>query len=240
MSSGAVSGLRTEPVFSCPATVFNEVYGADGAPRAHWQKFLNAYRTVAPTEFARRNAQADRMLRENGVNYHSVTDGGEGARPWRLDLLPMLTTSAEWSSLEIALGQRARLLNLLISDIYGPRRLVEEGLLPPEVLYANPEFLRPFCDLRRPDVSSMFLYAAELARSANGSWCVMADRSEAPAGPVIECFTTFRCCWRCPRTHRSGKVEARGCSRIVRRLWKACQRPGFRIKCETGVSTSGL
>lgn len=183
MSSGTAPGLRTEPVFSCPATVYNEVYGPDGLPRAHWQKFLNAYRTVAPTEFARRNAQADRMLRENGVNYHSVTDGGEGARPWRLDLLPMLTTAAEWGSLEIALGQRARLLNLLISDIYGPRRLVDEGLLPPEVLYANPEFLRPFCDLRRPDVSPMFLYAAELARSASGHWCVMADRSEAPAGP---------------------------------------------------------
>lgn len=77
----------------------------------------------------------------------------------------------------------ARLLNLIIADIYGQRRLLEEGLLPPEVLFANPEFLRPFCDLQMGSQTPMFLYAAELARRADGSFCVMADRSEAPAGP---------------------------------------------------------
>ena len=183
MATGLTANLRTDRIFDCPPFVFNEVYDADGQPRPHWQKFLIALRSVAPQEFARRNAQADRMLRENGVNYHSVTDSGDGARPWRLDLLPMVTTAADWSVIEQGLSQRARLLNLLIADIYGPRTLLEDGTLPPEVLYANPEYLRPFCDIRRPEHSPMFLYAAEMARSADGQWWVMADRSEAPAGP---------------------------------------------------------
>lgn len=183
MATGLTPNVRTDRIFECPSFVHNEVYDADGQVRPHWQKFLNALRTVSPLEFGRRNAQADRMLRENGVNYHSATDGGEGARPWRLDLLPMITTSADWSTLELGLTQRARLLNLLIADIYGPRKMIDEGILPPEVLYANPEFLRPFCDIRRSDLNPMFLYAAELARSADGQWWVMADRSEAPAGP---------------------------------------------------------
>lgn len=183
MATGLTPNLRSEKIFDCPSFVFNEVYDADGQPRFHWQKFLSAVRAIAPSDFARRNAQADRMLRENGVNYHSMTDGGEGARPWRLDLLPMLITAAEWTRLEQGLSQRARLLNLVISDIYGPRTLIDDGTLPPEVLYANPEFLRPFCDIHRMDMSPMLLYAAELARSANGQWWVMADRSEAPAGP---------------------------------------------------------
>ncbi|MCX7397388.1 MAG: circularly permuted type 2 ATP-grasp protein [Planctomycetales bacterium] len=183
MATGLTSNARTELTFECPAFVFNEVFASDGTPRPQWQKFLNAYRNVPQPEFARRNEQADRMLRENGVNYHSATEGGEGARPWRLDLLPMLMLSADWSVIEAALSQRARLLNMVIADIYGPQRLLEEGLLPPEVLFANQEYLRPFCGLGRPDISPMFLYAAELARSANGQWWVMADRSEAPAGP---------------------------------------------------------
>jgi len=183
MATGLTSNVRTDQIFECPAFVFNEVYEANGSPRPHWQKFLNALRTVAPSEFALRNAQADRMLRENGVNYHSATGGGQGARPWRLDLLPMLMTASDWASIEQALSQRATLLNLLIADIYGKRRLIDNGTLPPEVLYANPEFLRPFCDIRQSDQAPMFLYAAELARSANGQWWVMADRSEAPAGP---------------------------------------------------------
>ena len=183
MATGLTPNLRTDRIFECPSFVYNEVYQVDGQPRPHWLKFLHALKTAAPSEFARRNGQADRMLRENGVNYHSATDSGEGARPWRLDLLPMLMTAADWSQIELGLSQRARLLNLLIADIYGPRTLIDDGTLPPEVLYANPEFLRPFCDIRRPDLSPMFFYAAELARSVDGQWWVMADRSEAPAGP---------------------------------------------------------
>ncbi len=183
MATGTTPNLRADQIFECPEFVFNEVYDAEGQPRPHWQKFLNALRSVSSAEFARRNAQADRMLRENGVTYHSGNDDGAAARPWRLDLLPMMTTASDWSTLEEGLSQRARLLNLLIADIYGPRTLVNDGTLPPEALFANPEFLRPFCDLRRAETSPMFLYAAELARSADGQWWVMADRSEAPAGP---------------------------------------------------------
>lgn len=175
--------LKTGQIFDCPQHVYNEVYDADGNPRPHWQRFLNALRIVPASEFDRRNAQAERMLRENGVSYHSMTDHGLNARPWRLDLLPMIITAAEWSDVEQALSQRARLLNTIISDIYGPRRLIDDGLLPPEVLYANPEYLRPFWDLQRADQSPLFLYAAELARGPAGNWTVMADRSEAPAGP---------------------------------------------------------
>ncbi len=183
MATGLTVNSRTERLFDCPEFVFNEVYSADGIPRLHWQKFLNALRVVPTAEFGRRNEQADRMLRENGVSYHSTSGGGPAARPWRLDLLPMLITSADWSVIEDSLQQRARLLNLLIADVYGPRSLIADGTLPPEVLYANPEFLRPFCDIGRPDQVPMFLYAAELARSADGQWWIMADRSEAPAGP---------------------------------------------------------
>ena len=183
MATGLSSSARAERVFSCPPFVYDEVYGSDGAPREHWAKFLTALRNVPSAEFARRNEQAERMLRENGVSYHSVNAIGDAARPWRLDLLPMLITAADWAVIAEALAQRARLLNLVIADIYGSRSLIDDGTLPPEVLYANPEFLRPFCDIGRLDQLPMFMYGVELARSAEGRWWVMADRSEAPAGP---------------------------------------------------------
>ena len=149
MATGLSPSTRTERVFSCPPFVYDEVYGSDGAPRGHWAKFLTALRSVPAGEFSRRNEQADRMLRENGVSYHSVGKGGSTARPWRLDLLPMLITAADWAVIAEALAQRARLLNLVIADIYGSRSLIDDGTLPPEALYANPEFLRPFCDIGR-------------------------------------------------------------------------------------------
>ena len=95
MNTAVPPSSRIEPLFQCPPDVHNEVYDTDGQPRPHWQKFLQLFRTIPAADFARRNLQADRMLRENGVNYHSPSDGGEGARPWRLDLLPLVTTAAE-------------------------------------------------------------------------------------------------------------------------------------------------
>ena len=151
MTSGLSSGQRADPIFACPPQVYNELQTDGGQLRAHWQRFLQIFRSVPVQEFARRNRQAERMLRENGVTYHSVMGGGESARPWRLDLLPMLMGASEWGVIERGLAQRARLLNGLIADIYGSRRLVEQGFVPPPLLYANPEFLRPFrvsCRLR--------------------------------------------------------------------------------------------
>ena len=149
MATGLSSNPRQERIFSCPPFVYDEVYESTGAPRGHWAKFLAMLRSVPSGEFSRRNEQAERMLRENGVSYHSVGAEGNTARPWRLDLLPMLVTAADWAGMAEALAQRARLLNLVIADIYGSRSLINEGTLPPEVLYANPEFLRPFCNIGR-------------------------------------------------------------------------------------------
>jgi uncharacterized circularly permuted ATP-grasp superfamily protein/uncharacterized alpha-E superfamily protein len=188
MSTGLSSNTRTERIFNCPPFVYDEVYGIDGTPRAHWARFLTALRSVPAAEFAGRNEQAERMLRENGVSYHTASSRGDdaradSARPWRMDLLPMLIPAADWAVVAEGLAQRARLLNLVIADVYGPRTLIDDGTLPPEILYANPEFLRPFCDIGRLDQAPMLMYGAELARTAEGQWWVMADRSEAPAGP---------------------------------------------------------
>lgn len=206
MTAGSPGTSRGERVYACPAGVWDEVYSEDGGVRPGWPRFLTALRGVAPAELARRSGLAERMLRENGVNYHSPLDGGAGARPWRLDLLPMLLTMAEWTQVGDALTQRANLLNRIIADIYGPQTLLDEGLLPPELVYANSEYLRALAFTprlngtaraehpgengqgrsdtgQRHDLAPMLFYAAELARAPDGSWRVMADRSEAPAGP---------------------------------------------------------
>ena len=45
--------------------------------------------------------------------------------------------------IEAAIIQRATLFNLILADLYGPQRLLREGLFPPELVFPNPAFLRP-------------------------------------------------------------------------------------------------
>ncbi len=182
MSTGFEQSLTADRIFDCPTGVFNEVYGDNGDVRPGWQRTLQAYKQIPTAEFARRHAQAERLLRDNGVNFHSFAETSEAARPWKLDLLPMILSSDEAASIETGLAQRARLINLIIRDLYGPQQLIKNGVVPPEVVFANPEFRRPFHNLAAANEYPLFLYAAEMGRSPDGTWWVMADRSEAPAG----------------------------------------------------------
>src|SRR5215510_3515336 len=55
----------------------DEFIGPDGAPRAVWTRFFDAFATLAPPEIERRFASADRHLREAGVTYRAPAVGSE-------------------------------------------------------------------------------------------------------------------------------------------------------------------
>lgn len=175
--------LRLAPATN--ATVYDEVFDRRGEARPPWRAFLDATRLVTRDELARRTEQAEQQLRENGVNFNVFHDGEQLQRPWRLDLLPVIFAADEWRELERGLAQRARLLRAIVRDCHGPRELVASGRLPPEVLFANPAFVRQFHRLDPGDGAFLTSYAAELARRPDGSWCVMADRAESPAGAAF-------------------------------------------------------
>ena len=60
--------------------------------------------------------------------------------------------------------------------------LVYENHLPPALVFGNPQFLRPCLRHHPPDGVHLHTYAADLARSPDGQWWVIADRTQAPAG----------------------------------------------------------
>jgi uncharacterized circularly permuted ATP-grasp superfamily protein/uncharacterized alpha-E superfamily protein len=151
-------------------------------PRPHWQPLLDSLANLGPDEIRRREESGVRILREHGATYHVHGDGEDHVRPWELDLLPLLITASEWRGVEQGLAQRARLLNALLEDYYGPQRTLREGVLPPAMLHANQGFLRSCHGLRPPKGLHLVRYAADLARSPDGQWWVVADRSQAPSG----------------------------------------------------------
>ena len=169
----------------------DELVASNGQVHAHWQAFIAALETLGLEEMEARHQQLRRLLRENGVTY--VVHGEEqGHRPWELDPIPLIFSAAEWEKIAAGLTQRAELLNLVLTDVYGERRLIKEGVLPPEVVYAHAGFLRE-CDGiaiggaagRAAGIApgkALLLYAADLARGSDGQMWVLSDRAQAPSG----------------------------------------------------------
>ncbi|MHA6197611.1 circularly permuted type 2 ATP-grasp protein [Pseudomonas wadenswilerensis] len=160
----------------------HELFAGDGSVRSHWQVPLAHLQQVGAAQLAQRQALLDRQLRENGVTYNIYADPDGADRPWELDLLPQVIPAAEWAELARGLAQRARLLNAVLGDLYGPQRLIGEGLLPAELVHGHNNFLWPCQGMQLPGQTWLHIYAADLARGPDGRWWVTADRTQAPSG----------------------------------------------------------
>ncbi|MDU9392616.1 circularly permuted type 2 ATP-grasp protein [Pseudomonas sp. zfem002] len=164
------------------ATTWHEMLAVDGRVRPHWRELLAHLQRSGAQQLSQRQSLLNRQLRENGVTYNIYADPDGADRPWELDLLPQVIPAAEWAELARGIAQRARLLNALLADIYGPQRLIGEGLLPAELIFGHNNFLWPCQGLQVPEQTWLHLYAADLARGPDGRWWVTADRTQAPSG----------------------------------------------------------
>ncbi len=182
-ASQAIAPAEALPVIpSAPVGTFDEVYRPDGTVRPAWTALLAAGTALGQGGLSLRAADARRVLREHGVTCF-VSDGGPGQdQPWELDPLPFLITAEEWRGLKAGLAQRATLLNLLLRDLYGMQRLLRNGLVPAPLVFANPGYLRACQGVRPPLDRHLLSYAADLARSPDGTWWVLADRTQVPGG----------------------------------------------------------
>jgi uncharacterized circularly permuted ATP-grasp superfamily protein/uncharacterized alpha-E superfamily protein len=161
---------------------FDELRGTDGLIRPHWRGFAKTLAALSPEEFARRRASAGTMIRDNGVTYNVYDETAGLTRPWQLDIVPFIISAADWRAIEAAVIQRAQLADALLADIYGERRLIKDGHLPPHLIYGHPQFLRPLVGAKPPGGVRVHLYSADLARAPDGSWRVTSSRADAPGG----------------------------------------------------------
>ncbi len=160
----------------------DEMIDPSGTIRPGWDKLMSSFDALGPTELAARFERADQYLRDAGVFYRKY-DGAEGKeRAWPLAHIPLLIDEADWIAISSGLKQRADLLEQVVADIYGDNRLVQEGLLPPELVAQNGEFLRPMVGIRPVNGHFLHFCAFELGRGPDGAWWVLGDRTQAPSG----------------------------------------------------------
>lgn len=161
--------------------VFDEMMDASGRVRPHWQTFQQWLAQATHGELEGRMASVRQLLRDHGVTYNIYDDAVGTSRPWELDLIPLVIDENEWLNVAAGLQQRGTLLNELVADIYGPQRVLKEGLLPPALLYGNPSFLRAVMGVQ-PSGPFLFSIAHDLVRGPDGQWMVLADRTQTPYG----------------------------------------------------------
>ncbi|MCW2816741.1 MAG: hypothetical protein JWN84_4196, partial [Nocardioides sp.] len=158
---------------------YDEVVGPDGALRPSWKGLAELAVSLTGDDLRRVDDEIVRALSDDGVTYSRP---GDRAGAWRLDPIPVVIDAAQWAPLEIGLAQRAELLNAVLADLYGPQRLLSEGVLPSAVVHGHPGFLRVVARASAHDPRPLVLAATDLGRDDRGEWRVLADRAQAPSG----------------------------------------------------------
>ncbi|MEX2214631.1 MAG: circularly permuted type 2 ATP-grasp protein [Phycisphaeraceae bacterium] len=161
---------------------YDEFVDDSGSPREAWRRLVSSLAALGPEEWQRRWEQGRRLIHENGVTYNVYGDPRGMDRPWQLDAMPLIISPGEWDYIEKAVVQRATLFNQILADLYGPQKLLHEGLLSPGVVFAGPGYLRPMRHIPVPNDTYLHLYAVDLARAPDGHWWVVNDRTQAPSG----------------------------------------------------------
>lgn len=158
---------------------YDEYLDGSGSPREMWRPIAAHLDRLGTSKLGSCAAEAERLVLESGANFRVTVD--EQTRPWQLAIVPFVFDFKSWSNLAAGLQQRVRLLEAVLDDLLGERRLLRERVLPAELLAANPEFDRVYPVLPSNGFR-LHLTATDLARDDDGSWWVTGDRTRAPSG----------------------------------------------------------
>lgn len=148
----------------------------------HWARFFENLGREGFHDLNRRTVNLERQVRDNGVTYNVYADANGPQRPWSLDLFPLIISPQSWRQIETGVIQRARLLDRVMADVYGPQRLLADGLLPSALVQGHPGYLRAMHGVQPVGGTHLPIAAFDMARDAQGDWWVVTQRTQAPSG----------------------------------------------------------
>ncbi|HXD39520.1 MAG TPA: circularly permuted type 2 ATP-grasp protein [Ramlibacter sp.] len=153
-----------------------------GLPAGPWLQFFEHLGRDGFDDLSRRTVNLERQVRDNGVSYNVYAAANGPQRPWSLDLFPLIVSPQSWQQIETGVLQRVKLLDRIMSDVYGSQQLLERNLLPPALVQGHPGYLRAMHGVKPAGGMHLHIAAFDLARDPDGSWWVVSQRTQAPSG----------------------------------------------------------
>ncbi len=161
---------------------FDELHRDSSLLADHWKYFFDQLEPTGLADLDQKTQELNRQIRENGITYNVYADEYGPQRPWSVDLFPLIIDGTAWQEIESGIQQRACLLEAIMADVYGEQNLLKEGLIPPALVQGHPGYLRSMHGLKPCGNKHLHIIAFDLARTPDGSWSVLSQRTQAPSG----------------------------------------------------------
>ena len=166
-----------------PAPRFFDEMGLEGGAVRPLYRRIERWLEETPADvLAARRAQAEYMFRRIGITFGVYGDKDAAERLIPFDIIPRLISRAEWIRLEAGITQRVNALNLFLRDVYGPRAILKEGLIPPELILRNPYYRPEMIGRRAPHDVWVHIAGIDIVRVDGDEFYVLEDNARTPSG----------------------------------------------------------
>ena len=164
--------------------VFDEIWGnsSDRLARGCFAELGRWMANTPPMELARRQASAEATFRQLGITFSVYGDDDAAERIIPFDIVPRIFTASEWAKLSAGLVQRVEAINAFLTDIYGARRILDDGILPPELILTNPQFRPEIVGSAPPHNIWSHICGIDLVRTGPDDFFVLEDNARTPSG----------------------------------------------------------
>lgn len=161
--------------------VWDEMH-ASGAVREHYRQICDFLTSSPADELNKKEELAKRLFMDQGITF-TVYSSGEGIEKiFPFDIIPRIITAAEWDLVERGIKQRLKALNLFLKDVYHQQFILKDGVVPVELIYSCPHFLREMQGVDVPFDIYVHIAGIDLIRDNDGTFYVLEDNLRTPSG----------------------------------------------------------
>ena len=124
----------------------------------------------------------NRLMARYGVKFGIYKNGEFHEQLFPFDPLPRVITHKEFAYLEKGLSQRVDALNCFLSDVYGDKKIIKDGVIPEDFIFSSKGYL-PQCEgMRPPKGIYSHISGIDLVQAKDGTWYILEDNLRIPSG----------------------------------------------------------
>ncbi|GAA0728001.1 circularly permuted type 2 ATP-grasp protein [Sphingomonas japonica] len=189
---------------------FDELWGhgEPGNPRDALAALATWVADTPADELHRRRQSAETAFRQLGITFAVYGDAEAAERIIPFDIVPRIFLADEWARLSQGLIQRVEAINAFLDDIYGDRRIVEEGVLPPDLIFGNPQFRPEVAGIKPSHDIWAHICGIDLVRTGPDDFFVLEDNARTPSGVSYMLENREAMIRLCPELFRAFRVAA--------------------------------
>jgi uncharacterized circularly permuted ATP-grasp superfamily protein len=161
---------------------YDEMFAGPALARPAARTLWRNLEQLPAGELVNRQQAAERALLHMGITFNVYGERAGAEKIFPFDLVPRIVGAAEWRRIDRGLKQRIEALNLFINDLYHDQKILQDGIVPREIVFSSKAYRKECVGLKPPRGIWCHITGTDLVRHRDGEIYVLEDNLRCPSG----------------------------------------------------------